>query len=296
MRVHSEKNYKGRLLRIPPTLTAIVLALGVAGCSILPAMPEMPEMPSLPEMPDWVAPTAWFDQLFRDDDEIVVPGNGFSKSEKPFPKLGEMPKLKAMTSTKERKKISDSLVADRDNSRYTEENLRVDDKQTGLVLKAPLPKVKPLFPENRKPPTVIYSDKSSTSGSVIRRLPLPSTRIIKDRHSLKSVPSIVRRRGGLPLPPTPVEEVSRGQITKIVQKKSSDAVVLGKTVVSKKPPVPKKTLSEIATADRATVKHRTAKSKERVAPDITLQKRTSVYEAPVKLKTETLKDRFIQQS
>ena len=143
MRKHSEGKQKARLVRKAPAIMSVGLALVLAGCSM------MPKMPAMPNVPNWVNPVSWFDGLWTEDDDAqTLPKSAvvsMSSKDKSFPKLGDTPKLRARTAAEERNKIANSLIADRDRARYTDQNLRAGDKR--MAVPTPVPKAKPLAPK-----------------------------------------------------------------------------------------------------------------------------------------------------
>ena len=249
MRKHSEGNKKTGLMRTAPAITCTTLALALAGCSMMPEMPEMPDVPK------WVNPVSWIDGLrTKGDDDQTLPkssGGSTSSSDKSFPKLGDVPKLKATTSAEERSKIANSLIADRDHARYTDQKLRAGDKRKAAP--TPVLKAKPLVPKTAERTTIIPTTDVTATRSETARLPLAPTRVIKKGRSLTSVPSIVQRRGSLPPPPTPIGEVSRGLIPQIVQK-SSNATAAVQPVIASKPAALARTSGTMSEASLAPVK------------------------------------------
>jgi len=216
----------------------------------------MPEMPEMPDVPNWVNPVSWFDGLRTGgDDAQTLPkssGGGTTSKDKSFPKLGDLPKLKATTSAEERIKIANSLIADRDHARYTDQNLRAGDKR--MAASTTVPKAKPLAPKATEQPTVSpRTKKGKATRSERARLPLAPTRVKKKGRRRTSVPSIVQRRGGLPPPPTPIGEVSRGLIPQIVQK-SGNATAIVQPVKALKPAVLARTSRTMSEARPAPVK------------------------------------------
>ena len=151
MSEHQMGNQAPRMGRLPSTLTALALVLALSGCSMMPDMPDLPDMPDMPDAPSWVNPFNWFD----DDDDMgslrKAPGQSTqaSSGDKPFPKLTAAPAAKTPSSANSREKLANSLVADRDNARYTDQNLRAGNER----MAAAPPPVKRLSPP--PPPTVV---------------------------------------------------------------------------------------------------------------------------------------------
>ena len=122
MSEHQMGNQARRMGRLPSTLTALALVLALSGCSM---------MPDMPDAPSWVNPFNWFD----DNDDMgslpKAPGQSTqaSSGDKPFPKLTAAPAAKTPSSANSREKLANSLVADRDNARYTDQNLRAGNER-----------------------------------------------------------------------------------------------------------------------------------------------------------------------
>jgi len=115
MSEHQMGNQARRMGRLPSTLTALALVLALSGCSMMPDMPDL------------------------------------SSGDKPFPKLTAAPAAKTPLSANSQEKLANSLVADRDNARYTDQNLRAGNER----MAAAPPPVKRLSPPPPPPPTVV---------------------------------------------------------------------------------------------------------------------------------------------
>ena len=168
-----------RPLAMAPSLTALALVLALAGCS---------QTPDWDEAVEWVNPVSWFDS--SDDGQATTRATAnatATSSDKPFPKLGEAPAPQTTSTAADHEKIASSLVADRDNARYTDQNLRAGNHRMAAAPPPP---------------------------------PAAPTRTVRDgdASTLTQVPSIVQRRGSLPPPPAPITEVSRTSIPQVVQK------------------------------------------------------------------------------
>lgn len=109
-----------RVARAPawtPVL-AVLSLLALAGCS---------------STPDWANPVEWYHSATSvfDDDTTPPPTNDAAAAMakepvpgagQPFPNLGDVPaRPTSVTPANERKKITDSLIADRNNARYVDE-------------------------------------------------------------------------------------------------------------------------------------------------------------------------------
>jgi len=204
------------------SLTALALILALAGCS------------QLPDVPEWVNPVSWVDGMLGGDVDALPPApkgaaktSGAPGADKPYPKLGELPPVpKSTGSADTRQKLANSLIADRDNARYTDEKLRASDSRMAA---APLPKAKPPAPSPAKQPgnkqlAAIPAAKGTAARPVSPSLPAPPKPISSsavNSSALTRVPSIVQRRGAPPPPPTPVAEVSRRAIPQVIQKSAA---------------------------------------------------------------------------
>ncbi len=203
--------------RMVPMLTALALVLAVAGCS------QMPTLSDLPDVPDWANPVTWVDGMFDSSDDVEslpkapTVARGTPEVDKPFPKLSDAPAAKSGSSPEGRKALARSLVADRDNARYTDQNLRAGDQRMAAAPPPPAPAPKPAAPLMAKQTSAVPAARGTAALPASPSLPPAPTHIAGD---LTQVPSIVQRRGGLPPPPAPITEVSRGVIPQIIQKPS----------------------------------------------------------------------------
>ncbi len=239
--------------RTAATLTALVMASALAGCSYVP---------------NWVNPTTWFEGMFDGSEDVATlpkaptTAESATSKDKPFPSLGGTPVERRPSSAEDREKLAQSLVADRDNARYTDQNLRAGDQRAAAprpASPAPVPQAKPPAPAStgstaleKLPPapgstgaTALEKlppapgSREAPSGSGVASLPPapksipPAPRVVaRDSSGLTQVPSIVQRRGSLPAPPAPVTEVARSTIPQVVER--SAAAVAGLP----KPPTP----------------------------------------------------------
>ena len=249
MSEHQMGNQARRMGRLPSTLTALALVLALSGCSMMPDMPDLPDMPDMPDAPSWVNPFNWFD----DDDDMgslpKAPGQSTqaSSGDKPFPKLTAAPAAKTPSSANSREKLANSLVADRDNARYTNQNLRAGNER--MAAAPPRPKPAPLRQTKTSPPAVakqqlaaVPAAKGTAARLASPALPPAPQRVASaatgaressgGSGALTDVPSIVQRRGNLPPPPAPVTEVSGGAIPQVVQQSGG----MARTPALPKPP------------------------------------------------------------
>ncbi|MBT4046382.1 MAG: OmpA family protein [Rhodospirillaceae bacterium] len=263
MKQQNAAEYEGKLtqrrrikLRLGAPMLTLTMALALAGCS---------------QVPDWANPVEWvdgaadgmgsmFDGIFSDDVGTLPPAPKPVKTakevpgaDKPFPKLGDTPKAPAtLNSATERTKIANNLVADRDNARYTDQDLRAGD----LRLAAAPPPPKPMVVSKTKPASMVKQPSTSADTGKLTAIPtikgtaekpaspsLPTSpkrmaQVADGSSGLTKVPSIVQRRGGLPPPPTPVTANSRGPIPKIVQRAGDSGALqnLPVTAALPKPP------------------------------------------------------------
>ena len=249
MSEHQMGNQARRMGRLPSTLTALALVLALSGCSMMPDMPDLPDMPDMPDAPSWVNPFNWFD----DDDDMgslpKAPGQSTqaSSGDKPFPKLTAAPAAKTPSSANSREKLANSLVADRDNARYTNQNLRAGNER--MAAAPPPPKPAPLRQTKTSPPAVakqqlaaVPAAKGTAARLASPALPPAPQRVASaatgaressgGSGALTDVPSIVQRRGNLPPPPAPVTEVSGGAIPQVAQQSGG----MARTPALPKPP------------------------------------------------------------
>ena len=223
-------DHGGKAGRKSLPLAALALALVLAGCA---------------QTPDWVNPANWVEGMLDKDADQVPPGPKTTAeipgAEKPFPKLGVIQApVKTGTTAEARQSLADSLIADRDNAKYTDQNLRAGDQRPTAP---PPPKpskvamAKPAVPEEARRdsndqlaavPATKGTAALPTSPSLPKAPALMPGRVGADAgaarsNGLSQVPSIVQRRRGSPRPPpTPIVEVSRRPITPITRK-SGDA-------------------------------------------------------------------------
>ncbi|MDP6832422.1 MAG: OmpA family protein [Alphaproteobacteria bacterium] len=218
------------------SFTALTLVLALAGCSQLPDAPDWATPPDWVNPTNWGNPVDWFGDMFGEDVENLPPAPRPSArapgADKPFPKLGETPaKPEPASSAESRQKLANSLVADRDNARYTDQNLRAGDQRMAAAPPKPAstPVAKPRAPMAKKPASkkqlaAIPATKGTAARPASPSLPAPPRPVAgraSNSSGLTRVPSIVQRRGSLPPPPEPVAEVSRRPIPQVVQKSAA---------------------------------------------------------------------------
>lgn len=122
--------------------------------------------------PDWANPSKWFGDMFSDDSP-PPPAQAAAKSEEKFPSLKTVPEKAPATMTKqERRKVSDSLVADRSASRYTDEEL----KAGGTASQVTAAPVKRVQPEAPAPKPVVAVQKPAAPKRIVND-PLASRRV-----------------------------------------------------------------------------------------------------------------------
>lgn len=237
--IHKARHWGGGLQmgRLRSPVIAMTLALALAGCS---------------QVPDWANPVEWvdgaasgmgsmFDGMFGNDVDTLPPAPKTAKSDQKtpgedrlFPKLGATPTAPTTASSAtERTKIANSLVADRDNARYTKQNLRAGDQRMAAAPPPPKPMVvsktktaalvkQPSTDAASGKLTAIPTIKGTAQRPASPSLPAPPKRMAQaandNSSGLTRVPSIVQRRGGLPPPPTPIAPTAQKPIPSIVQK------------------------------------------------------------------------------
>jgi len=241
-------DHGGKAGRKSLPLAALALALVLAGCAQTPdwVNPANWVEGMLDKTPDWVNPANWVEGMLDKDADQVPPGPKTTAeipgAEKPFPKLGEIQApVKTGTTAEARQSLADSLIADRDNAKYTDQNLRAGDQRPTAPPPPPKPSkvamAKPAVPEEARHDSndqlaAVPATKGTAalppSPSLPKAPALVPGRVGADAgaarsNGLSQVPSIVQRRRGNPRPPpTPVVEVSRRPITPITRK-SDDA-------------------------------------------------------------------------
>jgi outer membrane protein OmpA-like peptidoglycan-associated protein len=212
------------------------MVLALAGCS---------------QAPDWADPGDWFDDMFNDDVEQLPPAPQSSAktpgADKPYPKLSEtQAPTNTGSSAQALQDLTNSLVADRDNAKYTKQDLRAVDQRVAAapppppqLIPTPEAKAKSAAPKriedvSPKRMAAMPASEGTAPRSELPSLPAAPTRMAASSGSdsgtaasggFAQVPSIVQRRGSAlpPPPPTPVAEVSRLPIPQIVQKGGGDA-------------------------------------------------------------------------
>ena len=235
---HGGRAGRGSAGRKSGQLTALVLTLALAGCA---------------QIPNWANPVSWvdgvddmfdnmFDGMFSDNVDQLPPAPKSSAkppgADKPFPKLGQtQAPSRTGTSAESRQKLANSLIADRDNAKYTKQELRAGNQRLAA---APPPKptlipmAKSTAPERikdvrAKRAAAIPAIEGTAARSVSPALPPAPARIAgragdstgaTTTRGLSRLPSIVQRRGGLPPPPSPITEASRRPIPRIVQERT----------------------------------------------------------------------------
>ncbi len=242
---HVARTERGSVGRKSGQLTALVMILALAGCA---------------DTPDWADPGDWF----NDDVEQLPPAPQSSAktpgADKPYPKLSEtQAPANTGSSAAALQELTNSLVADRDNARYTKQDVRAVDQRVA-ALPPPPPTLKPI-PEAKAQSAApkriedvspqrmaaIPATQGTAPRSELPSLPAAPTPMAAspDRNSgttasggFAQVPSIVQRRGSAPPPPppTPIAEVSRLPIPQIVQKGDANGQQAVGTAALPQPP------------------------------------------------------------
>ena len=188
-------------------LVAALIALSTGGCS---------------SVPDAVNPVEWYKgagDWISGEDEVAaakqtkadqaqakpVPG-----ADKPFPKLDSVPERPPQSTSAEREKMANSLIADRDRARYSDEQFRRQDgsiaggslPQAASVAPVPAPRSAPPAPaapsqmmarQGIPSPVVAPPNNPVTRVPAMPNQPIPV-------HPNQTVPSV-----GLPRPPQPIQ-------------------------------------------------------------------------------------------
>lgn len=86
----------------------------------------------------WADPTDWFDDdaTAQTDESASAPAAKTSDEDKDFPNLASVPERPKAPSEEDRKRLADSLTADRDNAEYSKEVIR---RQSAASVPAPPP-------------------------------------------------------------------------------------------------------------------------------------------------------------
>jgi outer membrane protein OmpA-like peptidoglycan-associated protein len=167
---------------------------------------------------DWTNPvTAWFDTFGDEEDKIA--DSSRSTAYKPYPKLSETPDRPKGTAPEESQKVASGLVADRENAKYTDQQLRASGTQ--LAERTPPPASAPAAtPTPPPPPTTAAKPEpapvevKTTPAMQAPKPPAPqpattgtNVRAIDEGRPI-SVPSIVQRRARAQPTPTAIEEAA----------------------------------------------------------------------------------------
>lgn len=109
-------------------LAALLMAqLGLGACSV----------------PQWADPTDWFAEDTAEP--AAKPAGGSAATDERFPNLGRVPPRPVeQTAAGDRSRVIGSLSADRDNARYTDEELRARPAQSNTLPPSPQPPSTPL--------------------------------------------------------------------------------------------------------------------------------------------------------
>lgn len=176
--------------------------------------------------PEWADPTAVWDNVFGEEEDARPADARTADSDSSFPSLGSTPERPETSSAKDRREVASSLVADRENARYTDETLRlqgataappsVASAQTAVDARArdvaddaaeradAMARTAEKTAMDRTNEAVSNATSATRSSGLESRAVTPS--ISRDR---MQVPSIVQRSGRPLPPPTPIEEVAR---------------------------------------------------------------------------------------
>jgi len=254
-------------------LTALFFTFVLAGCA---------------QTPDWVNPVNWFDGMFDDmlsenvDQLPPAPKSAATTpgADKPFPKLSQtQTPSNTGTSSEEREKLANSLIADRDNAKYTDQDLRAGNQRLAAAPPPPPPPRPTLVPTaqpmaKQTAPERIKDVRAERMAAVpviegtaaqseAPSLPAAPARIARSDNrtgstrapGLSQLPSIVQRRGAPPPPPTPIAEASRRPIPQIVEKSNrakSDQQLAGMAALPQ-PPVAVSRTSALPSAPEASL-------------------------------------------
>jgi len=182
-------------------LVAVLIALSTGGCS---------------SVPDAVNPVEWYkgtrDWISGDDKPAAakraevrpVPG-----ADRSFPKLDSVPERPAQSTAAEREKMANSLIADRDAARYSNEQFRRQDSSIATASlpqaasASPVPAPKPA--QAPPPPLPVVSSQTmvpqATSSPVAAAQPFP----LVPNQPIPVIPNRAPQSVGLLQPPQPAQ-------------------------------------------------------------------------------------------
>lgn len=192
-----------RVVRLAPVLALSVLLGACSG------------------VPDWANPVnLWYDSFGDEDDQIA--DSSKSTAYKPYPKLAKTPERPAGTSEEQRKQVASGLVADRENAKHTDQQLRSGGTQSAAPPPAPaiVQKSTAMSPSEPKPSVTVMQAAKPVAPQAAPVAP-KSTNIDSGRPL--SVPSIVQRRARPQAQPTPsaIDEAAGKPLTRMVQRPAS---------------------------------------------------------------------------
>jgi len=184
-----------RQVRLFGALGAVVAMLSTVGCS---------------SVPDAVNPVEWYkgtrDWISGDEkaepaiqtEAIPVPN-----ADKPFPKLASVPERPPQSTAAERAQMANSLIADRETARYSDEQIR---RQNSSVVTGTIPPVASEPPVSRPPP-------ASASPSPVTVQQVPAAPVAAPvQNSASQVATIPNQPiPVIPVPPPPPVEPSPPQ-------------------------------------------------------------------------------------
>lgn len=195
MSTHStEKTTARRATRFAPAIGAASLLFLVASCS---------------SVPDWANPVEWYegatDYVFGDDEAESAnaapppPPRSIPGENKSFPKLASVPERPAAPTEEERDRMARSLVADRENARYTDEQI----KRQSTSAAPPPPPLRPRGTSASPPAVPRTPVASAPTRSAAPPPPPPRSRSSAPRVSAAPPPSPrVATRAPAPPPAT----------------------------------------------------------------------------------------------
>lgn len=175
--------------------------------------------------PEWADPTALWDKAFGEEEDARPADAADTDSNGSFPNLGSTPEQPKTSTAAQRQAVANSLIADRDRAKYTDQTLRT---QGASALPPPSTSAaQEATTERAAKATETLQDTAKTAGKTAmaegRRMTSEATDATRSsdlqsravtpaiRSERMRVPSIVQRAGRPLPPPTPVEEVARGR-------------------------------------------------------------------------------------
>ena len=185
-------------------LVAVLVALSTGGCSSVPDAANPVEW--YKGTRDWISGDDKVDEAKKTEPK-PVPG-----ADKSFPKLESVPQRPPQTTAADREKMANTLIADRDTARYSDEKFR---RQNSSIGAGSLPRPASASPVPAAKPAQVASVPAAPSQKVVRQA-IPSAAVAPPARSARTlpvmpnqpiavIPNQVPSSVGLPRPPQPVQ-------------------------------------------------------------------------------------------